>query len=680
MIDVQCPSCATRYRIDEAILPADRPSFKCSRCGQVFGVNGAAERGSPLKTAAACLAAIVLCAAALVWTMQLWRADPFIPIAGDFNLMIAGHDLYAELLAVKSLCDSGWIFTNSYLGAPFTMQAYDAPNLDMLDTAAMKLVTLLTCDAPLVLNIYFLLTFPLTVLTSLLVLRQFGVSYASAIVASLLFAFLPYHLLRGEAHILLASYWTIPLAVMLMLWVWMDDGATEPDEEPWGWSGAKWAVALACAAVAGLAHAYYGCFAVFLLIAAGIGGAVRAGKAWNLWLAMILSGAIVFGIAASTAPSIAYSWNNGANSIAASRTPQEGEFLGLKISRLILPVTGHRIAALADLKDFYNSTTPGPVPQWLAGVLGKTSRPVVNETDTQTLGAVASMGFLFLLASLLWLEKVGEPLNCLAILSISALLVGTAGGLGTVFNYLITAQIRGYNRLSIYIAFFSLFAVAILFDDIAAALVRAAGRLSGAAIWYPVLALILAGGILDQTTPKFIPDYAKTKAEFLSDAGFVNQVEASLPQGAMILQLPYLPFPENGAVHKMWGWDPLKGYIHSKGLKWSYGVMTGRPEATWAGKFQGRPMEEVLPTLAFAGFEGIYIDRYGFKDDAAALEKTLSGLLDEYPVVSTDGRLSFFSLEKFDDALRAKYTPIEWERQHKAALVLPMPSANQPES
>ncbi len=36
MVEVQCPSCNTRYRIDERILPKEKPTFKCSRCGHVF--------------------------------------------------------------------------------------------------------------------------------------------------------------------------------------------------------------------------------------------------------------------------------------------------------------------------------------------------------------------------------------------------------------------------------------------------------------------------------------------------------------------------------------------------------------------------------------------------------------------------------------------------------------------
>ncbi len=36
MIEIQCTSCHTRYRIDERVLPDETPTFKCSRCGHVF--------------------------------------------------------------------------------------------------------------------------------------------------------------------------------------------------------------------------------------------------------------------------------------------------------------------------------------------------------------------------------------------------------------------------------------------------------------------------------------------------------------------------------------------------------------------------------------------------------------------------------------------------------------------
>jgi predicted Zn finger-like uncharacterized protein len=44
MIEIQCTSCHTRYRIDERVLPDDTPTFKCSRCGHVFNAEPLAPR------------------------------------------------------------------------------------------------------------------------------------------------------------------------------------------------------------------------------------------------------------------------------------------------------------------------------------------------------------------------------------------------------------------------------------------------------------------------------------------------------------------------------------------------------------------------------------------------------------------------------------------------------------
>jgi len=51
MIDVQCTSCHTRYRIDERVLPEDTPTFKCSRCGHVFSAAPPARKPAGLRIA-----------------------------------------------------------------------------------------------------------------------------------------------------------------------------------------------------------------------------------------------------------------------------------------------------------------------------------------------------------------------------------------------------------------------------------------------------------------------------------------------------------------------------------------------------------------------------------------------------------------------------------------------------
>src|SRR2546429_10030415 len=46
MIEIQCTSCHTRYRIDERVLPEEAPTFKCSRCGHVFSADPGAFKGA----------------------------------------------------------------------------------------------------------------------------------------------------------------------------------------------------------------------------------------------------------------------------------------------------------------------------------------------------------------------------------------------------------------------------------------------------------------------------------------------------------------------------------------------------------------------------------------------------------------------------------------------------------
>ncbi len=49
MIEIQCTSCHTRYRIDERMVPDDTATFKCSRCGHVFSADPAGSRPKPAE-------------------------------------------------------------------------------------------------------------------------------------------------------------------------------------------------------------------------------------------------------------------------------------------------------------------------------------------------------------------------------------------------------------------------------------------------------------------------------------------------------------------------------------------------------------------------------------------------------------------------------------------------------
>src|SRR5213078_1980225 len=99
----------------------------------------------------------------------------------------------------------------------------------------------------------------------------------------------------------------------------------------------------------------------------------------------------------------------------------------------------------------------------------------------------------------------------------------------------------------------------------------------------------------------------------------------------------------------------VRGYLQSSDLRWSYGAMQGRP-ADWTAALADKPVELVLPAVAAAGFDGIWIDRFAYKDDARALERQIGEILGQRPITSSDGRLSFFGLRAYRRSLARTHT------------------------
>src|SRR5262245_34471051 len=125
--------------------------------------------------------AAFLSLAILIWVMKLWRADLTIP----FGYALEG-DAFLYCLLTKGVLDNGWYLHNRFVGAPTGLDMYDFPFSDGLHFLLMKLLSLGNDNYAVVLNLYFLLTFPLTTLTSLLVFRQFHVSTSTALFGSIL--------------------------------------------------------------------------------------------------------------------------------------------------------------------------------------------------------------------------------------------------------------------------------------------------------------------------------------------------------------------------------------------------------------------------------------------------------------------------------------------------------------
>lgn len=577
-----------------------------------------------MKRASLYITAAVLCVVIVCVFFKIWRADLRVPFyySGDATF-------YA--MSTKAIVENGWYWQNPSLGAPGVQQMYDFPTFDNAIVLLMLLISRFTHNPFVVMNLYYLLSFPLITLTSLYVLRQLNLSYVPALFCSLLYAFLPYHFMRNQSYLVLAAYYVIPPAMLIALWIIRQDLAPRTR---------KFIFSVLVCILLGSSGVYYPFFFCFLLLVAGAMGSLKLQKIRPLAVAVVLVGITAATVVVNLSPSVIYKYRHSDAGVMI-RGPGEAETYGLKISQLVLPITGHRIALFDRAKRFHNQNS------------------MVSENDTSSLGLVGAIGFLILLAQLLSRKELITGahglLQDLSILNILSVLLGTIGGFGLLFALFISSAIRSYNRISVWIAFFSLTAVAIGLESIYPRTTKA--RI----VFYVLLAVAFVGGFLDQTTPGYVPSYTATKAEFVSDDQFVKSIEASVPPGAMIFQLPYIPFPEHPKVYRMADYDHFRGYLHSKSLRWSYGTIKNRDGDRAQQLVAELPGEEFVKTLVFGGFCGIYLDRFGYEDGGAAREAELSNLLQTAPLISSNNRLAFFNLTDYGRRLRANYSDEEWK-------------------
>jgi phosphoglycerol transferase len=566
--------------------------------------------------------------------LHLWDATWRVPF--DYS-----GDATQNQVFIKGVLENGWYQHNPSLGAPLGQTLYDFPVIsgDNLQILLIKALGIFTSDSALVMNLFFLLTFPLAALTAFASARLLGLTRPAAVVLATLFALLPYHFIRGEFHVFIGAYYAVPISAYLAITAMAGRGI-------FGWwprerlrrglrehRGRIAALALACLVI-GSAHVYYAAFTVALLtIAAATRLVARTPRA--AVMALGLAGVITAVVAVNHLPNILYRADHGVNS-SLERSAVESETFGLKLAAMALPVPKHRLAPLARLRERYDDTAGDQRREGLA----------------QALGSAATLGLAgLLLVALATLADAGRRARAgplllpLAATTLAAILLGSIGGLSSLFAYLVTPQLRAWGRISIFVAFFSLLAVLMAAESLRGRRPRA---------WLGALAAVLVIGFLDQTSAAFVPPYANIRAAYETDAEFVAGIQKDLGAGAAVFELPYEPFPEPQPswIPQAGGYDLARGYLHSRGLRWSWGLMKGRA-GDWESAVVQLPPELLARAVVAAGFDGVYLDRAGYADAGAYVLTRLQRETGATPTRSLDGRLVFLDLRRYAGRLRA---------------------------
>jgi phosphoglycerol transferase len=479
---------------------------------------------------------------------------------------------------------------------------------------------MVTTNVALIHNVFYFAGFPLVAWSALAVLRrELRVAWPLAVAGAIVFCWLPYHFLRLE-HLHLSNYAVVPIATWLVLRV---AGVRPPFFERGRLGPAAPLVWVAVALVAATSI-YYAFFAVVLIAGVGALEAIVTRSARPAASALLTVASIVAALAIALSPALRYRAAEGPNPAVAARSVAENDIYSLRPIHLLLPYEGHRFAPVAAFARTYNA-----------------SAPFTNENRMAALGIVATLGFALLLLHLLTGSRVlpNEPaLWTLGRANLLAVLFGVTGGLGVLLALVATPQFRALNRISIFIAFFSIAAVVTAID-------RAVLRLGAArsAATYAVAVALVVVAFIDQ--PQGVRrDVSAIATTFDSDRAFVGHIERLLPPGAMVYQLPYTQFPEVSPFRHEPSYSPMRMYLHSHDLRWSYGGMKGRQGDRWHRAIDRLPLQQRVARLRALGFAGLVLDRQALPDDGRAADSELVTLGASERIDSRDRTLTFYRL------------------------------------
>jgi phosphoglycerol transferase len=422
--------------------------------------------------------------------------------------------------------------------------------------------------------------------------------------------------------------------------------------------------------IIGSAGVYYAAFTVLLLL---LGAAMVIGRAKGRRVAahaLLAISIICVTLGLNLAPSLLHRATAGTNNEVGQRSPYDSETFALSLIDMVLPTDEHRLGPWGDVRTTFSNSTPIPGENAYLGIIG-----------------LAALTFLLfvLVRSAAGRSPPGVPplIRLAAVAAAFAFLIGTAGGISSIVARGITDQIRSWNRISVFIAFFALLAVGWAFPLIVRRLQR---RVPERIAVVGLAACLIGLAVSDQAgrarAGQFDQDLIAP--QWQSDEAFVEGLEDRLSPGSAILQLPYLKHPEGyPPPGTMEDYDPFRGYLHSETLRWSYGAMKGR-SADFLACLQTAKGERLEAVARAFGFSAIWLDRRGYLQPESTTERSLRAAIGMPLLESPDGRFVAFRVEgaselpALENALRLAMPAADRDLQDCGPLAAALATAGGP--
>jgi len=302
-----------------------------------------------------------------------------------------------------------------------------------------------------------------------------------------------------------------------------------------------------------------------------------------------------------------YRANYGENSAALVRSYSDVEMGALKPIELLIPRWGTHLEMLSGFFSRYYDGGKIDIGEYWWGIyIG--------------LLPIAGLLFLFFKGIQRQVNKRAPSLPFLAACWVTA--YASFGGIHAIFSLLLGFyDIRGTNRYCVAIATIGM----LYFVFLTHRSIRNWSLVSRISTLV-VLAVI---AMVDQSFHNtFYPRYNiptnVIKERVMADRALVVELEDRLEEGTMLYILPVLDFPEpfygRGAFKlNFFIYDPIRPFLYSTKLRYSYGSNKGRQGADWQLDVQELPPREMAKTLESYGFSGILLNRKDYIDGGEQL-------------------------------------------------------------
>src|SRR5208282_1357797 len=123
------------------------------------------------------------------------------------------------------------------------------------------------------------------------------------------------------------------------------------------------------------------------------------------------------------------------------------------------------------------------------------------------------------------------------------------------------------------------------------------------------------------------------------DSAWIQRIEATVPRGGSILELPYADDAES-----LVGIYEQVPYMLSPDLRWSVGAFRGMPHAYFEARIASLPAHSMITAAVRCGFDGVLVFQSGFADHGAAIEAGLSAATGQAPIRNRAETQAFFPI------------------------------------